>query len=92
MNTIASALDEYLGKGVFVRTVTHHHTGRLTGYDKQFLVLDEAAWVADSGRWADALRTGVLNEVEPFPYRCLVAVGAVVDICAWDHELPREQK
>ena len=92
MKTTDAALDQYLGKPVFVRTVTHHHTGRLVGYDKRFLVLDDAAWIADSGRWADALKTGTLNEVEPFPGCCLVAVGAVIDVCEWHHDLPRTQK
>lgn len=85
-------LDSYIGKNVFVRTVTHHYTGRLAAADERFLRLEDAAWIADDGRFADALSTGSLNEVEPYPAECLVAVGALLDLCEWGHDLPRTQK
>ena len=75
-----------------MRTVTHHYTGRLAAADESFLLLEDAAWIADDGRFADALSSGSLNEVEPYPGACLVSRGAVLDVCQWDHELPREQK
>ncbi len=86
------ALDSYIGKAVFVRTVTHHHTGRMVEHDERFLVLDDAAWIADDGRFADTLKTGSPSEVEPFPGRCLVSIGSLIDLCEWGHELPRTQK
>ena len=85
-------IKDLVGKNVFVRTVTHHHTGRLAHIDDRFLTLDDAAWIADDGRFADALANGTLSEVEPFPGTCLVAVGAIVDVCEWQHGLPRKQK
>ena len=88
----SNLLDNLIGSNVFVRTVTHHHTGLLAAYDDKFLLLEQAAWVASDGRFANALASGVLDEVEPFPGSCLVAVGALVDICEWQHGLPREQK
>ena len=57
-----------------------------------FLTLDDAAWIADSGRWAAALATGSLSEVEPFPGSVMVSMGAVVDVSPWKHALPRETK
>lgn len=86
------ALSELIGEAVFVRTVTHHHTGRLVAVDARWLTLDDAAWIADDGRFADALRDGTLSEIEPFPGRAWVAVGSVIDVTRWDHPLPREQK
>ena len=85
-------IDSYIGKNVFVRTVTHHHTGRLAQADERFLLLEDAAWIADDGRFTQALADGALNEVEPFPAACLVSVGSVIDVCEWLHELPRHQK
>ncbi len=85
-------IDAYLGGNVFVRTVTHHYTGTLAAADESFLLLDDAAWIADDGRFADALASGQLNEVEPYPGACLVSRGAVLDVSAWDHALPRSQK
>lgn len=85
-------LDSYKGKAVFVRTVTYHYTGTLVEADDTFLRLADAAWIADDGRFTQALQDGTLNEVEPYPGECLVAIGSVVDLCEWTHDLPRTQK
>lgn len=85
-------ITELTGKKVFVRTVTNYYTGVLVSATGAFLHLEEAAWVADTGRFADALSKGKLNEVEPYPGDCWVSAGAVVDISEWKHELPRTQK
>lgn len=85
-------LDGYIGKNVFVRTVTHHYTGRLAEADATFMRLEDAAWIADDGRFTDALAKGSLNEVEPYPGECLLTLGAVLDVCEWLHDLPRTQK
>lgn len=79
------------GKNVFVRTVTHYYTGRLESAGP-YLHLQEAAWIADTGRFADALATGKFSEVEPYPADCWVASGAVIDVSEWPHQLPRTQR
>jgi hypothetical protein len=69
-----------VGKNYFIRTVTHHHTGRLAEVTPTELVLEDAAWIADSGRFADALKSCSFNEVEPFPSgRVIIGRGALVD-------------
>lgn len=77
----APALHPYnLGANYFIRTVTFHLTGKLVYVGNQELALENAAWIADSGRFADALRTGNYSEVEPFPAgRVVVGRGALVD-------------
>lgn len=84
------------GKNVLVRTVTHYYTGKLAGQvdgtHASWLHLEDTAWIADTGRFSDALATGTLDEVEPYPGECFVAVGAVVDISHWPHKLPRSKK
>ena len=84
------------GKNVLVRTVTHYYTGRLALPDADqpqgWLRLDDAAWIADTGRFSAALEKGTLAEVEPYPGACYVSAGAVVDVCEWPHELPRKVK
>jgi hypothetical protein len=85
-------LDSLIGKNVFIRTVTHHHTGRLVAADDKFVLLADAAWIADDGRFAQALADGTVNEVEPFPGSCFVNIGAIIDMCEWLHDLPRTQK
>ena len=82
-----------VGKAYLIRTVTMIQTGRLVAvYDKE-LVLEEAAWVADTGRFNDALSKGTLNEIEPFPDGpVIVGRGAICDAAIWSHPLPRKQK
>ena len=82
-----------VGKTYLIRTVTMIQTGRLVAvYDKE-LVLEEAAWVADTGRFNDALSKGTLNEIEPFPDGpVIVGRGAICDAAIWSHPFPRKQK
>lgn len=81
-----------IGKTYFIRTVTFYYTGRLVRVTPQELVLDDAAWIADTGRFSDALKTGALSEVEPYPGQAIVNRGAVIDVSPWLHALPRERK
>ena len=81
-----------IGEKYFVRTVTMALTGKLIAVDEHELVLDNAAWIADTGRFADFLKTGQANEVEPFPDSVLVGRGAVIDACVFKHDLPNTQK
>jgi len=80
-----------IGKKVFIRTVTNYYTGILVSTEG-YLHLQEASWIADTGRFATALATGQFNEVEPYLGDCWVGAGALVDISEWLHDLPRTQK
>ena len=81
-----------IGKNYLIRTVTHYYTGKLTAIHTNELVLSTAAWIADTGRYFDALKKGTLNEVEPIIGNCIVARGAVIDAAEWQFELPTVQK
>ena len=81
-----------VGNKVLIRTVTHYHTGRIVRLTPDEVVLVDAAWIADTDRFSVALATGVLAEVEPFPGPVSVNRGAIVDVCDWDHKLPRTVK
>ena len=82
-----------IGAIYLIRTVTMIDTGKLVAVTSQELVLEDAAWIADSGRFSDALVTGNLNEVEPFPSgRVILGRGAIIDAVEWNHPLPRTKK
>lgn len=81
-----------LGKNYFIRTVTIHLIGKLCFVSDKELLLKDASWVADRGRFHDALKTGELNEVEPFVNNVIVNRGSVIDATVWGHCLPTEQK
>jgi len=69
-----------IGEFYLIRTVTMFNTGRLIAVTDQELVLEDAAWIADTGRFAEALTTAEFKEVEPFPKgEVIVGRGAVID-------------
>ena len=68
------------------------YTGRLVSVTESDIVLEDAAWIADSGRYSDALAEGTLDEVEPYPNSVGVSRASIVDFAVWEHPLPREQK
>ena len=78
------------GTAYFLRTVTYHIVGRMLRREGNLLILTDAAWVADSGRWAEATAKGTLNEVEPFPpgHEVAVNLDTITDATAWNHQLP----
>lgn len=81
-----------VGANYFIRTVTHHYTGRLEAVYPKELVLSEAAWIADDGRFHTALSTGALNEVEPMLGNVIIGRNSIIDASIWTHKLPREVK
>jgi hypothetical protein len=81
-----------VGNTVLVRLVTHYITGHIVEVGDGYAILETAAWIADTGRWYDALKTGTLNEVEPCLDRVEIGLGAVVDAHPWRHALPTSQK
>jgi hypothetical protein len=81
-----------IGQAYLIRTVTHYYTGRLIEIHQNELVLEKAAWIADTGRYFDALKKGTLNEVEPIIGPCIIARGAIIDAAQWQFDLPEVQK
>ena len=86
-----SNLDELVGKSFFFRTVTYHLIGKVTKRIGMFLQLDNASWIADSGRFMNAIKEGKLNEVEPVG-QAFINLESVTDFFPWKHKLPTEQK
>ena len=79
------------GDKVFLRTVTHHLTGRVDRIVGKFLVLKDAAWIADDGRFMNAIQDGKLSEVEPVKCEVKVNTDSLIDAYEWAHDLPRTQ-
>jgi hypothetical protein len=86
-----SSYDDLIGLTVFVRTVTYHWVGKVVKMIGGLLELKDAVWVADSGRWMQAIKDGTLNEYEETG-RTFVKMDAVVDITPWNHKIPKGQK
>lgn len=82
-----------VGDNILIRGVTLYYVGHVESVSETEIVLSDASWVADTGRFNEALKTGVLNEVEPFPNgEVTVKQGAIMDYSPWPHALPKEVK
>ena len=83
-----------VGENYFIRTVTHHYTGKLAEVHASELVLEQAAWIPDDGRFAQAVDKGTFNEVEPFPAdsRAIINRASLVDAVKIGFKLPVSQK
>jgi hypothetical protein len=79
------------GEAYFIRTVTYHLVGRVKHVLRDYLILEEASWVADSGRFMQAIMDGTLSEVEPVG-TAYVSLGSITDAFPWGHDLPARQK
>jgi len=89
--SIETCLD-MIGQKWFLRTVTYHWVGLIISVTAEgWFELDNASWVADSGRFSDAIKKGTLSEVEPVG-KAFVNSETCVDMIQWKHPLPTEQK
>lgn len=83
--------DDMIGQKYFFRTVTYHLVGKVQSQVGKFLRLIDASWVAESGRFMQAIKEGKLNEVEPVGVT-YINLDSVTDFFPWKHSLPKEQK
>lgn len=80
-----------IGNAYFIRTVTYHVVGIVKAIKGDFLVLKEASWVSDSGRFGTAIEKGTLSEVE-YVGDAIVSLNAIADAYPWNHKTPKETK
>lgn len=81
-----------VGEKYFIRTATFFHLGRLKEISNKWLILEDACWVADTGRFYDFLKDGKCNEYESFQDDVFIPLDSVIDITKWKHELFKGQK
>lgn len=83
--------EDLVGEKWFFRTVTYHLVGEVKKIVGRFAHLKNASWVADSGRFMNAIKDGTLSEVEPVD-EAFINLDTVVDFFPWVHPLPKNQK
>ena len=84
------SLKDMIGEKYFFRTVTYHLTGRVKKVIGSILELENAAWIADSGRFMECIKKGEVSEVEPVG-RAYININSVCDFFPWKHRLPEKQ-
>ena len=86
------SFDDFVGKKLYIRTVTYHLVGRvkkvLAG---KFFELEKASWIAESARFKQTIENGELNEVEPVGV-AFVNIDSITDFFPINWELPTQQK
>ena len=85
-----------IGQAYLIRTVTMAWTGRVRGINSQEIELEEACWIADTGRYNEAVKGvwGNSAEHEPVPsgvFPC-ISRGSIVDFVPLSCELPKAVK
>lgn len=69
-----------IGEKYLIRTVTMIHTGMVKEIKGKFMVLQDADWIADTGRFSKALEDqDNFSEVEPFKNDAIVNMETIVD-------------
>jgi hypothetical protein len=81
-----------VGDKVFIRTVTLYFTGKITKIYSDFITLEDAAWIVDTGSYSSFISAGIPKHVEPCLDPVHIALGSIVDITPWRHELLREHR
>ena len=79
-----------IGLVYFIRTVTHYFTGRLVWVGQQEIVIGEACWIADTGRFNEFMNDkNKANETEPFPEgsQVIVGRGSIIDMTEYKPSL-----
>lgn len=71
--TRPSAHPYQIDKAYFIRTVTRYYIGKLVAVYPQELVFEQAVWVADTGRFHQAVPIG----------QVLIGRGSIVDASIW---------
>ena len=93
INEVANAHPYNIGKNYLIRTVTMTIFGQLVAVHNQELVMKDAAWIADTGRFHDAMVDGSFDQIEPFPDgEMIIGRGSVVDAVELLLPLERNQR
>ena len=68
-----------IGANYLIRTATMIDAGKLVAVTEHELVLEDASWIADTGRFGKALEKWTFNEVEMFPAgQVIVGRGSLI--------------
>ena len=77
------------GESYFIRTVTYHFIGTIKEIVGKWIILKDASWVADSGRFHEALEKGTLNEIE-YMDKAIINMDTITDATIWIAKVPKK--
>lgn len=76
------SLYKYKDENVFIRTITHHYTGKVIDITNMDITLTKACWIPDDGRFNEFLKDPKNNvkESEPFLNDVTIMIGTIIDV------------
>lgn len=85
-----------IGKNYLVKTVLMIYCGKLKAVTDKEIIMSQSAWIADTGRFHNALRDGIEivsnSEIEPFLNDVIIGRGALISATVYNHKLNWIQK
>lgn len=90
------AMPFVVGTQYLFRTIGYHWLGKVAAITGKFLTIDEATWVANTGRFSDALNGGIEKlssaELEPSPRPVVINSDHITDAVEYPFSIPRGVK
>lgn len=82
-----------VGKCYSFRTVTMIYTGKIKSMVGDEILLEKAAWVAETVRWSEYCKTLACKEVEPYCQDVVIFRSGLLDVFEVEEKyLPLKQK
>ena len=80
-----------VGCKYLIETATKFYLGELVSMTSQTIVLANSCWIADTGRFADFMKTGKPNEAEPVEALVHIPHTSINAAIEWAHALVKDQ-
>jgi hypothetical protein len=85
-----------IGTAYLFRTIGYHWLGRVKAISGKFLILTEASWIADTGRYSEALEGKITSlpssEIEPAKRDVIINSDHITDASEYPFQLPKDLK
>lgn len=85
-----------VGKSYLIETVTKYYLGRVKEITDYEIVLENAAWIADTGRYSTALEKGLEgidnSEIEIITNNPAITITGIIMGVEYSHKLPTTTK
>lgn len=85
-----------VGTAYLFRTIGYHWLGKVASIRGKFLVLEDATWVADTGRYSESLSGKIAelssSELEPSPRPVVLNTDHITDAVSWPFQIPKVVK
>ena len=79
-----------IGDKILIRGARYYYCGVVSNLTSRWVSLEEAVWVADTGRFSEVLHSGFHDsesETEKYRDEVHVPIDTILDVTLWRHEI-----